>query len=94
MPDTDKRALFPEARAAEAIGITGFTLPTLYRWVTSAAGRSASLYPYMRGHYLGSGPGEMVLTEAGLDGESQAAAILSHLDAHAGISRPRTKEES
>ncbi|OPZ43489.1 MAG: hypothetical protein BWY94_01868 [Actinobacteria bacterium ADurb.BinA094] len=48
----------------------------------------------MRGHYLGSGPGEMVLTEAGLDGESQAAAILSHLDAHAGISRPRTKEES
>ena len=57
-------------------------------------GRSASLYPYMRGHYLGSGPGEMVLTEAGLDGESQAAAILSHLDAHAGISRPRTKEES
>ena len=94
LPDTDRRALFPEARAAEAIGITGFTLPTLYRWVTSAAGRSASLYPYMRGHYLGSGPGEMVLTEAGLDGESQAAAILSHLDAHAGISRPRTKEES
>ena len=37
----------------------------------------------MQGHYLGSGPGEMVLAEAGLDGESQAAAILRYCDARA-----------
>ena len=61
-----------EERAAEAIGITGFTLPTMYRWVTSEAGRAASLHPYRNGHYLGSGQGVQVLTEAGLDGESQA----------------------
>jgi transketolase len=81
----EQRAILPEARAAEAIGITGFTLPTLYRWVTSQAGRDASLHPFRAGHYLGSGPGEMVLAEAGLDGESQASAILHYIDARAAI---------
>jgi hypothetical protein len=37
----------------------------------------------MHGHYLGSGQGEAVLAEAGLDGESQAAAILRYCDARA-----------
>jgi transketolase len=83
LPEDERRAILPEARAAEAIGVTGFTLPTLYRWVTSDAGRAASLYPFMSGHYLGSGPGDMVLAEAGLDGESQAAAILRYCDARA-----------
>jgi len=83
LPEDERRAILPEARAAEAVGITGFTLPTLYRWVTSEAGRAASLYPFMKGHYLGSGPGDLVLAEAGLDGESQAAAILRYCDARA-----------
>jgi transketolase len=83
LPEEERRAVLPEARAAEAIGITGFTLPTLYRWVTSAAGRAASLHPFKKGHYLGSGPGEQVLAEAGLDGESQAAAILRYCDVRA-----------
>ncbi len=83
LPEDERRAILPEARAAEAIGVTGFTLPTLYRWVTSDAGRAASLYPFMKGHYLGSGPGDMVLAEAGLDGESQATAILRYCDARA-----------
>jgi len=81
LPEDEKRAILPEARAAEAICITGFTLPTLYRWVTSAAGRAASLHPFRRGHYLGSGPGDMVLAEARLDGESQAAAIAKYVEA-------------
>ena len=51
--------------------------------MTSDAGRAASLHPFRNGHYLGSGPGEMVLAEAGLDGESQAAAVLAYLDARA-----------
>ena len=47
------------------MGITGFTLPTLYRWVRSDAGLEAALHPYRGGHYLGSGQGEVVLAEAG-----------------------------
>ena len=46
LPEEERRAIFPAERAAEAVGITGFTLPTLYRWVTSEAGRDASLYPF------------------------------------------------
>ena len=84
LPEDERRAIFPAERAAEAIGITGFTLPTLYRWVTGEAGRDASLYPFRKGHYLGSGPGEVVLAEAGLDGESQARAIGAYLDGRPG----------
>jgi transketolase len=85
LPPDEQRAIMPEARAAEAIGITGFTLPTLYRWVTSEAGRRASLYPFRKGHYLGSGQGEMVLEEAGLDGESQARAIAEYAKTRSAI---------
>jgi transketolase len=81
LPLKEQRALFPEEHAREAIGISGFTLPTMYRWVTSDAGRAATLHPYRAGHYLGSGQGEVVLAEAGLDGESQARAIRHYLDA-------------
>ena len=83
----EQRAILPEARAAEAIGITGFTLPTIYRWVTSDAGRAASLYPFRKGHYLGSGSGEAVLAEAGLDGESQARAVAEFASARHGPAR-------
>jgi len=75
-----RRELFPEAHALEAIGITGFTLPTMYRWVRSDAGREATLHPYRRGHYLGSGPGSVVLAEAGLDGVSQFIAIQQYVN--------------
>ena len=62
------------------MGITGFTLATLYRWVRSDAGREATLHPYRSGHYLGSGQGEVVLAEAGLDGAGQFAAVRRYLD--------------
>jgi len=32
LPADEQARIFPEARAQEAMGITGFTLPTLYRW--------------------------------------------------------------
>ncbi len=80
LPAEERLALFPEERAREAIGVTGFTLPTLYRWIHSQAGLDATLHPYRRGHYLGSGKGEAVLAEAGLDGESQFRAIRAYLD--------------
>jgi hypothetical protein len=63
------------------MGITGFTLPTMYRWIRSDLGRAHTLHPYRKGHYLGSGQGPMVLAEAGLDGESQARAIKEYVEA-------------
>ena len=75
-----RRAIFPEAHALEAIGITGFTMSTMYRWVRSDAGREATLHPYRNGHYLGSGQGQAVLGEAGLDGVSQFRAIKKYLN--------------
>jgi transketolase len=81
LPAEQQERIFPAAHAAAALGITGFTLPTLYRWVTSPAGRAASLHPFLRGHFLGSGAAHLVLEEAGLDGASQAAAVLAHLGA-------------
>ena len=78
LPDEEKRKAFPPERTADAMGITGFTLPTMFRWIRSELGRAHTLHPYRRGHYLGSGQGAMVLAEAGLDGESQARTITEY----------------
>jgi len=79
LPLSEQRKIFPEEHAREAMGITGFTKPTMMRWVTSEAGRAAILHPFMKGHYLGSGQAKMVLAEAGLDGASQYKAIMKYL---------------
>ena len=51
------------------------------RWVRSAAGRAATLHPYRKGHFLGSGQGEVVLAEAGLDAPGQYDAIRGYVEA-------------
>ncbi len=84
LPEEEREGIFPEETAAEAIGITDFTLPTLYRWITSRRGREASLYPFKHGHFLGSGSGPAVLREAGLDGVSQYQAIRAFLGQRVG----------
>ncbi len=81
LPARDREAIFPSDRAGEAMAITGFTLPTIYRWVRSELGRSMSLHPFRKGHFLGSGAGRFVVAEAGLDGASQVAAIMRYVDA-------------
>jgi len=83
LPRAERERIFPEASAREAMGITGFTLATMYRWVTSERGRAATLHPYQKGHFPGSGQGQAVLHEAGLDADAQYAAIRGHLDAAA-----------
>lgn len=88
LPAGQRAEIFPEKHALEAMGITGFTLPTMYRWALSRAGREATLHPYRKGRYLGSGPGETVLAEAGLDGESQFIAIKRYLDRTVHSLRP------
>jgi transketolase len=75
LPKDQQQEIFPESRAREAIGITGFTLATMYRWVSSERGRAHTLHPFRTGHFLGSGQAEKVLAEAGLDGESQFRTV-------------------
>jgi len=81
LPAEERARIFPRELADEAMGITGFTVPTLYRWVTSEAGRAASRHPFSKGHYLGSGQAEAVLREAGLDGQGQFEAIRDYVRA-------------
>ena len=60
------------------MGITGFILATMYRWLLSEEGRSLSLHPFKRGRYLGSGQAEFVLQEAGLHGDGQWEAVQGY----------------
>lgn len=80
LPAAQQEQILPDAHAREAMGITGFTLPTMLRWVRSERGRRMSLHPFQKGHYLGSGQADKVLAEAGLDGESQFQAIKKYLE--------------
>ena len=79
LPLDEQEAIFPLIQRQEAMGITGFTLPTMYRWLLSEEGRKRSLHPFRSGHFLGSGKAHKVLQEAGLDGESQWQAVLDYV---------------
>jgi len=76
-----KAAILPSSQCHEAMGITGFTLPTLYRWIRSDVGLAHTMHPFGKGHYLGSGTGDMVVLEAGEHGEGQYRQIKKYLDA-------------
>jgi transketolase len=67
LSDKEKDAIYPSSIAETAFGITGFTLPTMYKWVTGYEERRTILYPFSGGTYLGSGTAESVLKQAGLD---------------------------
>jgi transketolase len=93
LPAAAKERIYPASTAQEALGITGFTLPTMERWVCSDRGRMMTLHPFRKGHFLGSGQADKVLEEAGLNGESQVKAILRYLaktPRRAGAKKPRT----
>jgi transketolase len=75
LPRDEQLRIWPEERAQEAIGITGFTLPTMHRWIRSEKGRAGTIHPFMKGHYPGSGAPERVLQEMGLDGEGLFRAV-------------------
>ncbi len=79
LPVEEQRRIYPPEEARRAMGITGFTLPTITRWLTSDFGRRMSLHAFQKGHYLGSGVAHMVMREAGLDGTGQLAAIKRYL---------------
>ena len=79
LPEAQRARIFPEKHQQEAMGITDFTLSTMTRWVRSDHGRAHSLHPFRHGHFLGSGSGEMVMKEAGLDGLHQFEAIRAYV---------------
>ncbi len=83
LPVEERRRIFPIERAVEAMGITGFTMPTMYRWVVSEEGRARSLHAYSKGRYPGSGQAHKVLEEAGLDGKSQYEAVRRYAESFA-----------
>ena len=76
----EKDKIYPDSLGNEIMGITGFTLATMYRWVTSSEGRSKVLHPFKKGHYLGSGNAESVMKEAGLDGENMYKEVKTYID--------------
>jgi transketolase len=80
LPRARQEKAFPPGVAARAMGITGFTLPTMYRWITGERGRRWTLHPFRKGRFLGSGQADAVLKEAGLDGKSQLAAIKGFVE--------------
>ena len=79
LPEEERDAIFPEAQQRLAMGITGFTLPTMYRWIRSDLGRAMTMHPFMHGRYTGSGPARAVIAEAGLDGKSQLRRIAEYV---------------
>lgn len=76
----EQEKILPYSIREKAMGITGFTLPTMFKWITGQKGRELTMHPYMKGKYLGSGSGESVMAEAGLDGDSQYKQIKRYLE--------------
>ncbi len=75
LPEKEQAEIYPDELAYEAMGITGLTLPTLYRWVASSECRKRSIHAFKHGHYLGSGKAHKVFEEADLHPEGQWKAI-------------------
>ena len=80
LPPNKREEIFPEVHQQDAMGITDFTMATMIRWVRSDRGRAFSLHPFRHNHFLGSGSGTMVMSEAGLDGRSQFQAIRNFIE--------------
>jgi transketolase len=80
LPFEQRNEILPYSVREEAMGITGFTLPTMYKWITGYEGRSRILHPFMKGSYLGSGTAESVLLQAGLDGGNIYNEVAKYID--------------
>ncbi len=78
LPEEEQKEIFPDELTREAMGMTGLTLPTMYRWVTSREGRARTVHAFRYGHYLGSGKAHKVFEEAGLHGEGQWKAVKEY----------------
>lgn len=78
LTEEEKEKIYPSKLAMHAVGITDFTISTMYYWIRSSYGIKKSLHAFKNGKYLGSGKGEAVLREAGLDAKSQIKMIKEY----------------
>ncbi|MFA6434854.1 MAG: hypothetical protein WCW52_09180 [Elusimicrobiales bacterium] len=82
--DEEQEKIFPEKLAMEAMGMTDFTLPTMYYWVRSGGGMARTLHSFRKGGYPGGGRAADVFKEAGLDAAAQFAAVKDYAAFMAG----------
>ncbi len=75
LPEAKQKEILPDEFKKNAMAVTGFTIDTMHEYLLSEKGRAHSLHPFKKGIFLGSGPGEEVLKQAGLDITSQIEAI-------------------
>jgi len=75
LPPSKQESILSHKMKQNSMAITGFTIDTMYEYILTEEGRAHSLHPFKKGIFLGSGPGEEVLKQAGLDAKSQVAAI-------------------
>jgi len=71
----ERNEIYPSSVAASAMMFTGFTAATTYRWTMSERGRVFTHYPWKHGFFLGSGPGDVCLEQAGMHAEAQWEVI-------------------
>ena len=81
LPESRRNQILPPQLMNEAMGISGFTLPTMYRWITSELGRKHTLSAFSKGIYPGSGKAEKVLEEMGLNGPAQWEMVQKYIKA-------------
>ena len=71
----EREEIYPASVASSAMMFSGFTVATTYRWIMSERGRQFTMYPWKRGNFLGSGPGDVCLEQAGMHAEAQWEVI-------------------
>lgn len=81
LPRKRQEEILPPSLKIDAMGISDFTMPTMYRWIVSEFGRAHSMYAFQKGIYPGSGPAAMVMQEIGLNGPAQWEAIQKYVKA-------------
>ncbi len=94
LAEKERDTLYPQSLAMEAMGMTDFTLPTMYFWVRSGEGIRRTLHSFRNGHYLGSGQAHKVFEEAGLHGKGQLQSVLdyaAHMEKRPASGKKRTK---
>lgn len=83
LTEEERRRIWNEQMAQNAMGITDFTGDTMDRWIMSEAGRKATLHPFRNGRFLGSGIGSHVLRQGGLDAEQIKDAVIAFAESRA-----------
>jgi len=75
----EKEKIYPPEIAQNAMGITGYTQPTMHKWILGLKGRKNILHPFINNCYLGSGTADAVLLQAELDGDNLYKRVIKFI---------------